>query len=294
MVKPLHGIFPALLTPFENEGEDLAAEKFRENIQKFNAFGLAGYVVGGSTGECVSISNDETATLVQTARTAAAAGRIIIAGTAQESTRLTIEFTNRLADCGAEAALVRPPSYYKSKMGRDSLRRHYLEVADASRIPVIIYNIPQNTGIAIEPGLVVELAKHPNIAGLKESSGSLAYLGETIRELPADFSFLLGSGYVILPGLLAGASGAILAVANAAPALCLEIYRLFREGKIREAQERQLDLIPLNKAAMETYGIPGLKYALDIQDFYGGPVRRPLLPLDEKGKAAIRSLVFRR
>jgi len=295
MAKKFQGIFPALLTPFEGAAEgpggDLALEKFRENILKYDAFDLAGYVIGGSTGEGVLISNDETARLVETARAAAAPGRMVIAGTAQESTRLTIEFTKRLAALGADAALVRPPGYYKARMNRESLRRHYLAVADAAPIPLIVYNIPQNTGIPIEPSLVVELSKHPNILGLKESSGSLAYLGQIVRELPEDFSYLLGSGYVVLPGLLAGASGAILAVANAAPALCLEIYRLFREGRIKEAQERQLDLVPINKAVMETFGIPGAKYALDLQGFHGGPVRLPLLPLDDKAKDEIRGLL---
>jgi 4-hydroxy-2-oxoglutarate aldolase len=295
MAKKFQGIFPALLTPFEGAAEgpggDLALEKFRENILKYDAFDLAGYVIGGSTGEGVLISNDETARLVETARAAAAPGRMVIAGTAQESTRLTIEFTKRLAALGADAALVRPPGYYKARMNRESLRRHYLAVADAAPIPLIVYNIPQNTGIPIEPNLVVELSKHPNILGLKESSGSLAYLGQIVRELPEDFSYLLGSGYVVLPGLLAGASGAILAVANAAPALCLEIYRLFREGRIKEAQERQLDLVPINKAVMETFGIPGAKYALDLQGFHGGPVRLPLLPLDDKAKDEIRGLL---
>jgi len=296
MANLFQGIFPALLTPFkgEAEGEDVDLGAFRDNVQKFNAYDLAGYVIGGSTGECVLVSNEEAARLVDAAKSAAAPGRLIIAGTAQESTRLTIAFTKRLADAGADAALVRPPSYYKARMTREPLRRHYLAVADASPIPVVIYNIPQNTGITIDPGLVVELARHPRIAGLKESLGSLAYLGEIIRRLPPDFSYLTGSGFVVLPALLAGASGAILAVANAAPGLCVEIYRLFREGKIGEAQQRQLDLIPLNKAAMETYGIPGLKYAMDVQGFKGGPVRLPLLPIDEKGKADLRTIIGRR
>ncbi|MBM3295098.1 MAG: dihydrodipicolinate synthase family protein [Candidatus Aminicenantes bacterium] len=293
MGKRFEGIFPALLTPFLGgaEGGEVDYPGFRENISKYNAFDLAGYVIGGSNGECVLVSNDETAQLVETAKSVAAPGRLVIAGTAQESTRLTIDFTKRLAGCGADAALIRPPSYYKARMNREALRRHFLAVADASPIPVIVYNIPQNTGITIEPGLVVELAGHPRIAGLKESLGSLAYLGEIIRQLPENFSYLTGSGFVVLPALLAGASGAILAVANAAPGLCLEIYRLFREGKIEEAQRRQLDLIPLNKAAMETYGIPGLKYAMDVQGFRGGAVRLPLLPIDEKGKSEIRTLI---
>ena len=148
MRKPFMGIYPALLTPFEND--EVAVGRFHENILKYNAFDLAGYVVLGSTGECVSITDDESALLVKAARDSAAPGRAIIAGTARESTRLTVDFTNRMADLGVDAALIRPPSYYKAKMVMAVLRRHFLEVAEKSRVPVILYNIPQNTGITLE------------------------------------------------------------------------------------------------------------------------------------------------
>jgi 4-hydroxy-2-oxoglutarate aldolase len=285
MAKKFTGIYPALLAPFA--GEEIAPEKLRDNILKFNDHALSGYLVLGSTGECVSISDEESERLVKTARSAAAKDRTIIAGTARESTKLTIDFTNRMADLGADAALVRPPSYFKAKMTGEVLRKHFLSVADRSKLPLILYNIPQNTGISIEAKLILELAGHPNIVGLKESSGTISFLGELIRQLPADFSYLSGHGSAFLPALLLGASGAILAVANAAPGLCSKIFRLFDEGKILEAAALQLDLVPLNKAAMETYGIPGLKYALDLLGWYGGPVRLPLLPIEEKGKAEL-------
>jgi len=289
MAKMFSGIYAALLTPFA--GDEIATDKFRDNILKYNEYGLSGYVILGSTGECVSISDDESERLVRTAREAAAKGKAVIAGTARESTRLTVDFTNRMADLGADAALVRPPSYFKAKMTFEALKKHYLTLADRSRLPIIVYNIPQNTGIALEARLVFELAQHPNIVGLKESSGTISFLGELIRRLPADFSYLLGHGSSFLPALLMGASGAILAAANAAPGVCVEIFRLFREGKIREAAALQLDLIPLNKAVMEIYGIPGLKHALDRQGLYGGPVRLPLLPMEEKGRAEIDALM---
>jgi len=289
MAKAFTGIYVALVTPFV--GEEISTEKLRDNVHQYNDHDLAGYVVLGSTGECVSISDEESERLVKTVRDAAGRGKKVIAGTARESTKLTIEFTNRMADLGAEAALVRPPSYYKSKMIHEALKKHFLEVADRARVPVIVYNIPQNTGITLEGKLILELAGHPNIMGLKESSGTIAFLGELMRRLPADFSYLLGHGSAFLPALLMGASGAILAVANAAPGLCVKIYRLFNEGKIAEAASLQLDLGPLNKAVMEVYGIPGLKYALDRQGLHGGPVRLPLLPMEEKGEAEIDALL---
>jgi len=289
MAKKFTGIYAALSTPFV--GEEISPEKFRANIVKYNEFDLAGYVVLGSTGECVSISDDEAERLVKTARETAAEGKSVIAGTARESAKLTIDFTNRMADVGVDAALIRPPSYFKSKMTKEALKKHFWTVADKSRVPVVVYNIPQNTGISLESALVLELAEHPNIVGLKESSGNIALLGELLPQLPSDFSYLLGHGSAFLPALLMGASGAILAVADAAPGLCAKVYRLFREGKIREAAELQLDLIPLNKAVMETYGLPGLKQALDLEGWYGGPVRLPLLPIEEKGKAELAALL---
>lgn len=289
MAKKFVGIYAALLTPFVDD--EVAVDKFRDNIFRYDEYDLAGYVVLGSTGECVSISDEDSTRLVRTAREAAAKGKAVIAGTARESTRLTIDFTNRMADLGIDAALVRPPAYFKAKMTHEALKRHYLTVADRSRAPIIVYNIPQNTGITLESKLILELAGHPHIIGLKESSGTIAFLGELIRRLPADFSYLLGHGSAFLPALFMGASGAILAVANAAPALCARVFRLFKEGKIQDAAALQLDLIPLNKAVMEIYGIAGLKYALDRQGWYGGPVRLPLLPVDDKGRAELDALM---
>ena len=293
MAKKFTGIYPALVTPFKGGplGDEIDHEAFARNIRLLNAFGLAGYLVLGSTGECVSLTDDEAVRLAGIVRETAAPGKLVIAGTGKESTVLTIAFTRRMAEAGADAALVRPPSYFKGKMTREALKRHYRAVADAAPIPVILYNIPQNTGIVIDPELVVELSYHPNIVGLKESSGSMPYLVEIIRRLPTDFSYLVGSGFLILPALLMGASGAILAVANAAPALCVEIIRLFREGHLHEATERQLDLVPLNKIVMETHGISGLKYAMRTAGFEGGLVRLPLLPLDEKAAAEIDALM---
>jgi 4-hydroxy-2-oxoglutarate aldolase len=289
MEKRFQGVFIALLTPFI--GEDVSEARLKDNIRVYNDAGLSGYVVLGSTGECVSLTDDESERLVEAARDAAGQKAKLIVGTARESTKLTIEFTTRMAGHGIDAALVRPPSYFKSKIHREALKNHYLAIADRSPVPLIIYNIPQNTGVSLDPQLIVELAGHPNIAGLKESSASLTMLAEVVGQVPPDFSYLSGSGSVFLPSLVMGASGAILAVANIAPAICGSIYRLFREGKIREAAELQLGLAPLNKTATETYGVPGLKYALDMLGLYGGPARSPLPPLDEKGRAEIGELL---
>ena len=289
MSKPLGGIYAALTTPFV--GEEVSPAKFRENILRYNATGLAGYLVLGSTGESVSLDDAESLALLETAAGAVSPGKKLLAGTARESTKLTLEFTNRAAAFGIAAALVRPPSFFKARMTREALRTHYLALADAAKVPILVYNIPQNTGITLDPQLVIELAAHPNIAGIKESSGSLAFLGEVRPHVPANFHYFLGSGHVIYPGLEMGADGAILAVANAAPELCAEIFRLFRAGKKDEARRLQFEIIPLSRMVVEGYGISGVKCAQDARGYYGGPVRLPLLPVEETGKKAIADLL---
>ncbi len=289
MNKPLEGVYAALTTPFV--GDEVSTEKIKENVRKLNRTGLAGYLVLGSTGESVSLTDAESLKLVEAVLAAASPEKKVLIGTARESTKGTIDFTNSLAGRGIAAALVRPPSYFKSKMTREALKTHYLAVAEASRLPVLVYNMPQNTGIALEPRLIVDLASHPNIIGLKESSGSLAFLAEVVREVPERFHYFLGSGHVVYPGLEMGACGAILAVANAAPEMCAEIFSLFQAGNKDEARKLQLDLVPLNKALMDVYGIAGLKHAQDLRGYYGGPARLPLLPIEEQAKRDIASLL---
>jgi len=289
MNKPLEGVYVALTTPFDGEGVSVA--KIKDNVRRLNAAGLAGYLVLGSTGESVSLTDAESLALVEAVLETTSPGKKVLVGTAREWTKGTIDFTAALPARGVAAVLVRPPSYFKSKMTREALKAHYLAVADASRYPVLVYNMPQNTGISLEPRLVIDLASHPNVAGLKESSGSLGFLAEVVREVPERFQYFLGSGHVIYPGLEMGACGAILAVANAAPEMCAEIFRLFRAGRKEESRRLQLDLVPLNKALTETFGIAGLKHAQDLRGFYGGPTRLPLLPVDEKRKAEIAALL---
>jgi 4-hydroxy-2-oxoglutarate aldolase len=283
------GVFAALTTPFADAR--IALEGFKKNILRYNTTGLAGYVVLGSTGEAVFLTDEEAETLTGAARSAAGPGKKIIAGASRESTRLTAEFISRLAGLGADAALIKPPHYYKAAMTQDVLKRYFFDIADSSPIPIVIYNIPQNTGIPVEPRAIVELAQHPNIAGLKDSSGRLANLAEVIAAIRPDFSFLLGAGSIFLAGLLLGASGGILAIAAVVPDLCVEVHSLFRRGRLVDARKVQLDLVPLNKALTEVSGIPAIKYALDLLGYNGGPPRPPLQPLDEEGKVHIRGLL---
>ena len=283
------GIFAALTTPFV-KGE-ISPEKLRENIRKYNAFDLAGYVVLGSTGESVYLSDDESEKLVEAVKETAAAGRKIIVGTARESTKITLEFTNRMAAFGIDAALIRTPSYFTPSMTHDVLKKHYLSIADKANAPVMIYNIPQYTGVSVDIPLMVALSHHLNIIGLKDSSGNLIFASELIAQVDPSFAILLGAGSILLSGLIMGASGGILRLASVAPAECAELYRLYQEGRIEDARKLQINLIPVNKAIVKTLGIAGLKYALDLLGYYGGEPRSPLLPLDESEKEEMKDIL---
>ena len=289
MHESFKGVFPPLATPFVDE--DISPEKFKENIQKYNSFDLAGYVLLGTSGESALLSVEESERLVRAGKEAASEGKKIIAGTGLESTKMTLEFTNRMADLGVDAAMVRTPSYFKSRMTREALKKHFLLLADQSKVPVLIYNNPRVLGVSVDSKLLIELSRHPNIAGIKDSSGDLSFLAETIPLLDPHFSFLIGSGSVILPGLMLGAIGGILAIAGVAPAQCAELYKLHLEGKMDDALKLQLDLAPLNRAVVQIFGIPGLKYSLDMVGYYGGPCRLPLLPLDDESKKEMKAVL---
>lgn len=291
MSGPLEGVIVALTTPFAGDG--VSAEGMRENVRRLGAAGVDGFLVLGSTGESVSLTDAESLELVDAVLDAAGPGKRVLVGTAREWTKGTIDFGASLPAGGIDAVLVRPPSYFKTRMTREALRAHFLAVADASRHPVLLYNMPANTGYSLEPRLVVELAAHPNIVGIKESSGSLPFLAEVVRAVPDGFRYFTGSGHAIYPSLTMGACGAILAVANVVPEMSAEIHRLFRAGEREDARKLQLDLVPFNKALVEVYGIAGIKYAQELRGFVGGATRPPLLPVDETGKAEIATLLKR-
>jgi 4-hydroxy-2-oxoglutarate aldolase len=285
------GVYAALTTPFENE--KISIHHFRENIKKYNNYGLSGYVIGGSSGEAAYLTDEECESLIEEALDSSAPDKKIIIGTARESTASTIAFTNRMAAPGIEAALIRTPSYFKPAMTGEALKRHYYAIADEVQIPVIPYHIPLVTGLSIDQELVIELSKHPNIIGIKDSSGNLPFLGEVIPDLPPDFSYLLGAGSVFFFGLSLGASGGILRLADVIPEKCVTLYNDYLDGEWKRASKLQQDIIPLNNAIIQKYGIAGTKYAMDLLGLYGGPPRNPILPLDIDGKKGIETILKR-
>lgn len=286
----LRGVFPPIPTPFTADGE-VAHDQLAANIARWNRTALAGYVVLGSNGEYVYLSEKEKLEVLETARAAIPADKLMIAGTGCEATRAAIDLTQAAAKIGADAALVLHPYYYKSQMSTPVLVNHYRQLADASPIPILIYNMPANSGLDLPAELVARLAEHPNIIGIKDSSGNLIKMGEMIRTVPSRFAVLAGSASFFWPALSLGAQGGILALANIAPEACIEIYRSFMEGDLERGRDLQLRMLPLNAAITSRFGPGGLKVALDMVGYYGGPPRLPLLPPDEAQRKEIEAIL---
>lgn len=273
----LAGILPPLVTPFRADGGlDLAA--FEANLESYSSFDLGGYLVLGSNGEAAALEEEEKLTLVGAARRRSGS-RLLLAGTGLESTRSTIAFTRRVADLGADAALVLTPHYYKVQVSDEALRRYFESVAEASSIPVLLYSVPAFTGIPFPPALAPVLAGHPNIAGMKESSGDLGLLGRILASVPPSFVVACGSAPVVYPALCLGAVAGILAVACCAPGPCGALYRAFLAGDHSLARRLQAALTPLAVAVTAKWGVAGLKAAMDAAGFRGGFARAPLLPV---------------
>ena len=287
----IEGIFPPIATPFV-DGR-VAHDRLRENLDRWNRTHLAGYVVFGSNGESVFLDQEEKLSLVDTVKQNLPQGKLLIVGTGCESTEATVRLTNLAAERGAHVALIINPHFYKAKMDDAALKKHYLIVANRADIPIMIYNVPKFTGVNISPGLVAALAEHPNIIGIKDSSGNIAQVGEMIGTTPPPpgFHVLAGSAGHLLAALALGASGGIVALANVAPEECWMIFDCFRSGKHADAQALQLRLIRVNNAVTARFGVAGLKAALDMLGYFGGDPRPPLLPLGENGRGELREIL---
>lgn len=269
----------------------MAHARLAENLERWNEHRLSGYLVLGSNGENVYLSSEEKIRILETARRTIPRDKALVAGTGCESTRETIALTCRAAEVGADAALVVTPHYYGGGMTPQALEAHYFSVADASPVPVLVYNVPKFTHLDLAAPTVSRLAEHPNIVGIKDSGGSIEKLGEIVRLTGSGFQVLTGAGGVFFPALVMGAIGGIMAVANIVPQLALDIYDLFRKGDRESAAELQRRMIPINAAVTARFGIAGLKAALDMLGYYGGPVRSPLLDLRQEERQILRSVL---
>jgi len=286
----LNGIYPPLPTSFD-ENEDLALDKMKANIAHLSRYDLAGFLVLGSNGELVNLTEKEKYAVYKAAREAIPSDKIMLAGTGGQSTRETISNTKAAADAGADAVLVLNPSYYRGLMTQDALIIHYWAVADASTVPVIIYNMPANSGMDMDAEIIVKISAHKNIIGMKDSGGNLVKMGDVKRMAKADFQILAGSASFLLAALSVGAIGGILALANIAPEKCISVYNDFFSGNMERAQKTQLELIPINAAVTSKWGVPALKSAMNYMGLYGGIARKPILPIKDDIKLQLIDLI---
>lgn len=266
------------MTPFNRSG-GVDVPAFRSNLRRFVKEGMNGFIVAGSTGEGPYLTEQERLRLVEVARPLIPKSQLLLVGTGKETTRETIHLSKEAISRGADALLVLTPNYFKSRMDSTALTVHFSTVADALRRPVLIYSIPQFTGIRMDPAAIGRLSQHGNIAGLKESSGNIQFMNDVVKKSKPGFRVLAGSALIMVEALQAGASGAVLGPANYIPDVCLDIYRFYLSGELESARKLQRRVIPLVEEVNVRCGIAGIKYALDLCGYRGGKPRGPLLPL---------------
>ncbi|HET9401459.1 MAG TPA: dihydrodipicolinate synthase family protein [Candidatus Acidoferrales bacterium] len=285
------GIFAPLSTPFTPGGERIDFDALKENISAYNRTALAGYVVCGSTGEANFLSSDETDALFAAVAENSSPDKVLIAGTGIDSLSETIQRGKRAGELGYKAVLVRTPHYYKPLMTHEALVEYYSRVADASPVPVLVYSIPQYTGVEVRPGTAAQLARHPNIVGLKESSGRLETVRAIIDATPKTFQTLVGSASILEASLRLGAVGGILGLADVLPNECAQLFAAARSGDLAGAEELQAQIEPVSKKCVSELGPAGVKYAMDCLGLSGGEPRLPLLPLTESQKESVNAVL---
>ncbi len=285
----LTGVFPPVTTPFRDGEVDLAG--LGRNLDRYMGTGLRGIVVLGSNGEAPHLTENESERVIAAARDHVPRGRPLIVGAGHYATAATIAAVKTAARAGADLVLVKTPGYYKSQMTPEVFLRHYTAVADASPVPVLIYNVPVFTGVAITPPTVAKLAEHPNIVGIKESAPDIASVADFVSSTPAGFQVLVGSAPTLYASLCVGASGAIVALACVLPDLCVQLYTLVREQRLHEALELQRRLTPLARLVTTVFGIGGLKAAMDIVGLVGGEPRLPLVRPPAAGLETIKAQI---
>jgi 4-hydroxy-2-oxoglutarate aldolase len=278
----LSGVFLPVTTPFDEITGEIAPVGMRENLRRYVEQPIDGIVLFGSTGEGGLLDEDEKIRLIAFAREVVPTGIALVAGASGESTRATIRQVRDAAEAGAEYALVHAPWYFGPYLSTAALANHYRAVADAAPIPIIVYHIPKYTKVTMDPGLMGEIVRHPNIAGLKDSSGDVKRFADYTEACPGDKHLFVGNGTLLYTALELGGAGGILAVADIAPSRCADVVRAFRAGDSRKAGEIQEGLSAMHREIVATWGAVGVKTALDLMGWAGGAPRPPLRPLGEK------------
>jgi 4-hydroxy-2-oxoglutarate aldolase len=283
----LAGVFAPVPTPFDDR-DRVDTTRLRAALTKWMKRPLNGVVVLGSNGEAVLLDDFEADQVIVAAREAVPREKRFIVGTGRESTQAAIKASKRAAEHGADAVLVRTPGFFKSQMTNDAFVRHYTAVADASPVPVLLYNFTALTGVNLLPAAVARLATHRNIIGMKESGGDIAQVADLVSGTPAGFNVLAGAAATFYPALCVGAVGGILALGCAAPDACVRLFELTRAGRHEEAKALQRELVPIARLLGATHGVPGLKAALNLLGYDVGLPRPPLAPLAESVLPALR------
>ncbi len=288
------GVLVPVPTPFDRVTGELDTVALRAHLRGLLEHPVRGVLLAGSTGEAVLLDEAERRRMVEAAREVVPGGRLLLAGTGAESTRATIRLTEAAAEAGADAVLVQPPAFYRPAMTPGVLVEHYRSVADASPVPILLYQVPGRLcSVDLSAGLVGELGHHENVIGIKDSRGDLGRLGELVEVAGDGFRILVGSGAHLYGGLEVGAHGGILAVANLAPADAAALHSAFEDGRAAEAGRLQERIGPIHVEVVGRFGIAGVKVALDMLGGYGGPPRPPLRPLDEKDREKVRATLER-
>jgi 4-hydroxy-2-oxoglutarate aldolase len=283
----LAGVFAPVPTPFD-DSDRVDTGRLAAALRKWASRPLTGYVVLGSNGEAVLMDDEEADRVIAAVREAVPRDRRLIVGTGRESTQAAIRASRRAAELGADAVLVRTPGFFKNQMTTDAFVRHYRAVADESPAPVLLYNFTALTGVNLLPAAVTRLAEHPNIVGMKESGGDVAQIAELVNGTPPGFGVLAGTTSTFYAALCVGAVGGILALACAVPETCMRLFEATRGGRHEEARAIQLQLAPLAKLLGPTFGVPGLKAALNVLGYDVGVPRPPLSQLPESAVQTLR------
>ena len=288
ILKNLKGVFCPVVTPFNRRG-DIDEVRFRENLSRIAGIGLSGILVAGSTGEAPYLAESERLRLVEMAREIVKPPELLLVGTGLESTAATLRLSREAVARGADALLVLTPNYYKARMDAAALVAHYRAVGAGVKRPVLIYSIPQFTGLDVAPDTIAQLSRLPNVVGLKESSGKLDFVRAVLSKVKPGFRVLVGAPSIFYDALCEGAVGGVLGVANFVPSLCVGLYQAFLHRHPRKHASLQERLLPLGQKIGVPYGVAGIKTAVDLCGYHGGTPRPPLLPTSAPAKKQIKA-----
>jgi len=287
----IKGVLPPVITPFTETGEvDYGA--YERNLAKFTSYGLCGALILGSNGETPYIDEEDKLKLLRLAGSILPKDMLFMAGTGLESTSATLKLTEKAAEAGARCALVLTPGFYGDQMGDRAQINYFTQVADRSPIPVLIYNVTKFTHVNISVAAVSELSHHPNIIGMKDSSGNLAtFTGYQTSGLSNEFNLMLGTASTWYPAMSLGIRAGVMALANCCPGECVQVQKLYEEGKYDESLALYRRMYTVNACVTGKLGVPALKYACDLLGFEGGHPKSPLLELTESEKAQVRAVL---